>query len=63
MSPERNDYKNFNVALYCPVQDVERMGDRRWLEETFDMLRKHIKFNKVYLETYRSLVIPERALL
>ena len=62
MSPAKNSYKNFNVALYCQAEDILRMKDKKWLETTFDMLMKHIKFNKVYLETFRG-IMPKRALL
>ena len=48
MNTEKNSYKNFNVALYCQVEDILKMADKKWLEQSFDLLRKHINFNKVY---------------
>lgn len=62
MNTEKNSYKNFNVALYCQVEDILKMADKKWLEQSFDLLRKHINFNKVYLETFR-MIMPEQALL
>jgi hypothetical protein len=62
MSPETNTYKNFNVALYCQVEDILKMADKKWLEQTFALLKKHIHFSKVYLETFR-MTMPDRALL
>ena len=62
MSPEKNTYKNFNVALYCQAEDILNMADKKWLEQSFNLLRQHINFNKVYLETFR-MIMPEKALL
>ena len=63
MSPKRNGYKNFKVAIWLEVDDMKKMADKDWLEKTFDTLQKHIKIDKVYLETYRSMVITDRSLL
>jgi hypothetical protein len=53
-------YKNFGVAIYCQIRDVQRMGDLNWLESSFNLLKKNLKFNKVYLETYRDEIFPEK---
>ncbi|MBS7635340.1 hypothetical protein KEJ34_07670 [Candidatus Bathyarchaeota archaeon] len=53
-------YRNFGVAIYCQIRDVQRMRDLNWLESSFNLLKKYLKFNKVYLETYRDEIFPER---
>lgn len=53
-------YKNFGVAIYCQIRDVQRMRDLNWLESSFTLLKKYLKFNKVYLETYRDEIFPEK---
>jgi hypothetical protein len=30
MSTENSYYKNFNVALYCQVEDILKMADNKW---------------------------------
>jgi hypothetical protein len=48
-------YQNFNSAIYIPIDDMRRMAaDPKFMEESFDLIHSYIKFNKVWLETYRS---------
>lgn len=47
-------YKNFSVALFCTVNDLIPIEQLDYLEEKINFIEKHISFNKVYLETYRS---------
>jgi hypothetical protein len=63
MKPENKSYKNFNIAIYCTVYDVQRMGDSNWLETSFNLLQKYLKVNKVYLETHRNLVVADKKLV
>jgi hypothetical protein len=53
-------YRNFGVAIYCRVYDVQKMADEKWLEESFNVLQKYLKINKVYLETHRDMIIPKK---
>lgn len=53
-------YKTFNVAIFCTVFDIISITDMNWFEEKINFLEKHIKFNKVYLETYRSGELIDR---
>ncbi len=46
--------KNFKVAVYIPVNIVERMSNRQYLESTWKQISAGVKVNKVYIETYRS---------
>ena len=53
-------YRNFELAIYCRVDDVRRMAEGDWLENSFDALAKDLKVGKVYLETHRSRVTNDR---
>jgi endoglucanase len=53
-------YRNFDLAIYCRVDDVRRMAEGDWLEKSFDALAKDLKIGKVYLETHRSRVQNDR---
>jgi hypothetical protein len=53
-------YKNFDVAIYCPVGDLNRFGDTSKLEQGWRFVEKHLMINKVYLETYRGNSTIER---
>ncbi len=57
----RDRYRNFAVAIYCTVYDVQKMADLAWLEQRFDVISRHVKVNKVYLETHRDAVIAPEA--
>ena len=60
----KDHYKNFEVAIYCTVYDVQKMADLAWLEGRFDVISRHVKVNKVYPETHRDAIIaPEATLL
>lgn len=56
-------HQNFRVAVYIPVQAVEHMRDRQWLESSWANINRQAKVDKVYIETYRSGVIADDALI
>lgn len=56
-------HQNFRVAVYIPVQVVEHMKDRQWLETSWANINRQVKVDKVYIETYRSGVIADDALI
>jgi hypothetical protein len=56
-------HTNFRVAAYIPVQVVEHMKDRQWLEASWANINRQVKVDKVYIETYRSGVIADDALI
>ena len=56
-------HQNFRVAVYIPVQIVEHMKDRQWLETSWADINRQVKVDKVYIETYRSGVIADDALI
>lgn len=47
-------YKNFSVAIYCPVNDLNNITDFNEFSKRLAWIEKHVKVSKVYLETYRS---------
>ncbi len=48
-------YQNFNVALFVELSDMRRMAaDPRWMAESWDLVSRNLKVNKVWLETYRD---------
>ena len=53
-------YRNFELAIYCRVDDVRRMATGDWLEKSYEALAKDLKIGKVYLETHRSRVTNDR---
>jgi len=63
MNPTSNSYRNFDAAIYCTVHDVQRMRDSDWLEKSFTMLQNHIKIDKVYLETFRDMILADKELV
>ncbi|MBN1481602.1 hypothetical protein EH223_04495 [candidate division KSB1 bacterium] len=56
-------YENFNAAIYARVYEVRQMDDLQWLQERFDIMSKHIKVDKIYLETHRDMVVVEQSTL
>ena len=61
LSAER--HQNFNAAIYARVYEVRQMDDLQWLDERFEIMQKHLKIDKIYLETHRDLVAAEQATL
>jgi len=56
-------YQNFNVAVYVPSYEVQKMKDPAWLETNWAVIEKQVKVDKVYLETHRDLIIIDDATL
>jgi hypothetical protein len=56
-----SSYKNFRAAVYCTVQDVIRMQDEQWRESGLAQMGRSLKIDKVYLETFRSMVVADAA--
>lgn len=48
-------YNNFNVAVYCPVANVNQITDFDEFDKRFKLLSDNIKIGKVYLECYRGM--------
>ncbi len=62
-SHSAEQYQNFEAAIYCRAYEVQQMADLDWLKERFYIMQKHVKINKVYLETHRDLIIVEEETL
>ena len=56
-------HDRFHVAVYIPVAVVERMKDPAWLQQSWDQISSQVKVDKVYIESYRSGVLADDALL
>jgi hypothetical protein len=56
-------HENFRVAIYIPVAVVEHMKDPAWLQNSWDQISSQVKVDKVYIESYRSGVMADDALL
>lgn len=49
----KENYKNFNAAIYCPVKNLIDIKDFDEFGKKFDWIENNINVGKVYLETYR----------
>jgi hypothetical protein len=58
-----NNYKNFDVATYATVRDVVQMNDPAYLESRWEGMSKYVKFDKIYLETSRDMIVADQASL
>jgi hypothetical protein len=58
-----NNYKNFDVATYATVRDVVLMNDSAYLESRWTAMSKYVKYDKIYLETSRDMIIADQASL
>ena len=56
-------HENFRVAVYIPVGVVERMKDPIWLQHSWEQIASQVRVDKVYIESYRSGVLADDALL
>ena len=56
-----NNYKNFDVAVYCRVYEVREMKDPAWLESRWNAISKNVKVDRVYLETHRDMIVADQA--
>lgn len=63
LSAGGNNYKNFDVALYARVYEVQKMKDPAWLETHWEAVSKHMKVDKIYLETHRDMVVIDQETL
>ena len=58
-----NNYKNFDVAVYCRVYEVRQMKDPAYLENAWAAIWKHVKVDKIYLETHRDTIVVDQETL
>ncbi len=56
-------YKNFSVSAYARAYEVRDMADQKKLQETWDLISRQVKIDKIYLETHRDkLIVDEKTL-
>ena len=51
----KTSYQNFNVAVYCPVHNVNSITDEAEFESRFRHLTDHVKIGRAYVECYRGM--------
>lgn len=56
-------YRNINVAVYARAQEVDRMKDPQWLQQSWDVISRAVKVNKVYVESHRDGLLVDGATL
>jgi len=55
-APAPGKYKNFRVAIYVVVQATKQLADPKVFARQFARVSRQVKFDKVYIEAYRSNV-------
>jgi hypothetical protein len=56
-------YKNFTVSVYARAYEVREMADQKKLEESWNLISRQVKIDKIYLETHRDrIVVDEKTL-
>ena len=58
-----NNYKNFDVATYATIYNVQEMKDPAWLKSHWEAASKYVKIDKIYLETFADMVLADQATL
>lgn len=54
-------YKNFNVAIYIAARTTQQLADPKTRDQQFERVWSQVKFDKVYIETYRDSVFVDDA--
>lgn len=52
---QKMSYKNFNVAVYCPVGNVNEIQDLEEFDRRFALLYKNVKLGRAYIECFRGM--------
>jgi hypothetical protein len=56
-------YDNFRVAIYCRAQEVQKMADPQWLEQSWQAVSREVHVERVYIETHRDRILIDDATL
>lgn len=51
----KTSYENFNVAVYCPVGNVNSITDLDEFDQKFRLLSDNVKIGRAYVECYRGM--------
>jgi hypothetical protein len=60
---QTDHYHSFNAAVYARAYEVDRMKDDQWLQQSWEVISRAVKVNKVYLETHRDKLLVDGATL
>ena len=52
-------YEHFDAAIYARAYEVREMADLEWLRTRFEVMEKHLKVSKMYLETHRDKILVD----
>jgi len=58
-----NAYKNFKAAIYVTVNSTRQLADAKTRQQQYQRIASQVRFDKVYLETYRGGVFADEASL
>jgi hypothetical protein len=56
-------YRNIKVAVYARAQEVDKMKDAQWLQQSWDVISRAVKVDKVYVESHRDGLLVDGATL
>jgi hypothetical protein len=56
-------YRNFKAAIYITVTSTRQLADAKTREQQYQRIASQVRFDKVYLETYRGGVFADEASL
>jgi len=54
ISARPGKFQNFKVSTYIRAQDVARMADDKFLNQTWETVSSQVDLDKIYLETHRD---------
>jgi hypothetical protein len=52
-------YHSFNAAVYVRAYEVAKMKDPQWLQQSWEVISRSVKVNKVYLESHRDKLLVD----
>ena len=60
----KGKYQHFKVSSYIRAQDLARMADDKFLNETWETVSSQVDLDKIYLETHRdAFTVDEKTLM
>ncbi len=59
----QKNYKNSKVAVYSRSYETKLMADTDWLDKVWTETTRQVKVDKIYLETFRDLVMVDQKTL
>ena len=62
-TPPGGAYKNFSAAIYITVNSTRQLADPQTLERQYARIASQLRFDKVYLEVYRTGQFADEASL